>query len=255
MAFPSKGQEENLRATNTMSPALSPRVQGHTTSLKSFRLFSPHQEGILFKKHSKPPDTSGAIQVPNTTSDNVKTSRGPRETQALLHHSWRPGEISERLLLPHCCPSTSSPGSKGMQQGRGQSHTVEYKHQWAHRKENSTFPPTGNRKHVTPSAPHLLYMYLFIGKKVCEAALQVKDDRILLHSMEKQTGYTGFRSWALLLKFNMSSPGRRREWWGEIKVQKLNFSCCPWLPSCLDLQHFLMVLNRNDHTSQALPNS
>lgn len=89
------------------SPALSPRVQGHTTSLKSFRLFSP-QEGILFKKHCKPPDTSGAIQVPSTTSDTTKTSRRPRETEALLQHSWRPGEVSERLLLPHC-PTAAHP--------------------------------------------------------------------------------------------------------------------------------------------------
>lgn len=179
------------------------------------------------------------IQVPSTTSEATKTSR---ETQALLQHSWRPGEIPERLLLPHC-PTAAHPWAARAVRGCGREEDRATQWnilcQWARGKENSTFPSTGNMKHIILSAPHLLYTYLFIGKKMCEAALQVKDDTILLHSMEKQTGYAGFRSWALLLKFNRSSPGWRRGWWGEIKVQKLNFSCCPW-PSSLHLQHLLV---------------
>lgn len=142
--------------------------------------------------------------------------------------------------LCHCCPPTSSPGSKGMWQGRGQSHTVEYIISMSTWKGKFYFPT--NWKHETRhslSITLVLYIPLYREKK-CEAALQVKDDMTVLHSMEKQTGYAGFRSWALLLKFNRSSPGWRRGWWGEIKVQKLNFSCCPWLPSSLHLQHLLV---------------
>lgn len=151
-----------------MSQALSSRVKGHTTSLKGFRLLS--QGGILFKKHCKPPDTSGAIQVPSTTSDSMKTSRGPRETQALLQHSWRPGEISERLLLPHlfhCCPFMSSPGRKGMQQGRGQSPTVEYIMSMSTWKGKFYFPT--NWKHETHhslSTTLALYISLYREKNM-----------------------------------------------------------------------------------------
>lgn len=148
-----------------MSPALSPRVQSHTTSLKSFRLLSP-QEGILFKiKNTAKHQTQ--VEQFKYPAPLQMLQRHPEETQALLQHSWRPGEISERLLLPHCCPPISSPGSKGMQQGRGQSHTVESIVSMSTWKGKFYFP--SNWKHKTRdslSTTLAVYILLYREKTV-----------------------------------------------------------------------------------------
>lgn len=127
-----------------------------------------------------------------------------------------------------------------MQWGRVQSHTMEQTTSTSTWRGKFYFPTNG--KHETPYflcniLP--LYISLYMAKKR-KAVLRVKNHMILLHSMEKETGYASFRSWALLLKSSSPNPGWKRGQRGEIKVQKLNFYCCPWLPPSLQLQHFLL---------------
>lgn len=141
-------------------------MQGHTTCLKGFRLLSP-QEGILFKRHCKPPDKSGAnssTQHHFRGYKDIQGNTGSPTTQ--LETRW---DIwgAPSASLSHCCPSMSSPGSKGMWHRRGQSHTVEYNMSMSTWKGKFYFPI--NWKHETHhslSTTLALYIPLYREKNV-----------------------------------------------------------------------------------------
>lgn len=107
------------------------------------------------------------------------------------------------LLLPRCptaavpkhrAAARSSLCSKGMQQGREQNHTME--HTMAMGTCRGKFYSPTNRKHEAPHPlSNILALYISLNTaKKHKAVLRVKNHMILLHSMEKETGYAGFWS-------------------------------------------------------------